>query len=114
VRHFGRRINAASMAAAADDFGAGVDGLVRVWENFSAHQVYRADPAGIGLSGARWLSTLALGWLTRRAPRSLLDNAPLRGLLESSLDFSRIGRPSKAGPCIRSASPAPAIRPARA
>lgn len=90
-------INAASLAAAAEDFGAGVDGLVNVWENFRAHQVYRADPAGIGISGARWLSTFALGWLTRRAPRSLLDNAPLRGLLESGLDFSHVGRAIESG-----------------
>lgn len=85
-------INAASLAVAAEDFGAGVDGLVNVWENFCAHQVYRADAAGIGISGARWLSTFALGWLTRRAPRSLLDNTPLRGLLGDSLDFSRIAK----------------------
>ena len=85
-------LNAASLAAAAEDFGAGVDGLVRVWENFSAHQVYRADPVSMGISGARWVSTLALGWLTRHSPRSLLDNAPLRRLLEDSLDLGRIGR----------------------
>ena len=90
-------LNAASMAVSAEDFGAGVDGLVNVWENFSADQVYRADPAGIGISGARWLSTLALGWLTRRAPRSLLDNSPLRRLLSDSLDFSRIGRAIESG-----------------
>jgi NTE family protein len=107
-------INAASMAVWAEDFGAGVDNLLTVWENFSADQVYRADPAGIGVAGARWLSTLAIGWLTHRAPRSLLDNSPLRRLLGESLDFSRITRPSKAVPCIRSASPAPAIRPGRA
>ena len=90
-------LNAASMAVWAEDFGAGVDGLLKVWQNFSAHQVYRADPAGIGISGARWLSTLALGWLTRRAPRSLLDNSPLRRLLSDSLDFSRIGRAIDSG-----------------
>ena len=90
-------LNAASMAVSAEDFGAGVDGLVKVWENFSADQVYRADPAGIGISGARWLSTLALGWLTRRAPRSLLDNSPLRRLLSDSLDFNRIGRAIESG-----------------
>ena len=90
-------LNAASMAVWAEDFGAGVDGLLEVWQNFSAHQVYRADPAGIGISGARWLSTLALGWLTRRAPRSLLDNSPLRRLLSDSLDFSRIGRAIDSG-----------------
>jgi NTE family protein len=90
-------LNAASMAVWAEDFGAGVDNLLQVWENFSAHQVYRADPAGIGIAGARWLSTLALGWLTRRAPRSLLDNAPLRRLLGGSLDFDRIGRAIDSG-----------------
>ena len=84
-------LNAASIAVAADDFAAGVDGLLKVWENFSADQVYRADAAGIAISGARWLSTLALGWLTHRAPRSLLDNSPLRRLLSDSLDLDRIG-----------------------
>ena len=90
-------INAASMAVWAEDFGAGVDNLLQVWENFSAYQVYRADPAGIGLAGARWLSTLALGWLTRRAPRSLLDNSPLRRLLGEGLDFGRIAQAIESG-----------------
>jgi len=85
-------LNAASMAVWAEDFGAGVENLLRVWENFSAHQVYRSDAAGIAVAGARWLSTLAVGWLTRRAPRSLLDNSPLRALLGASLDFRRIAQ----------------------
>jgi NTE family protein len=85
-------INAASLAVFAEDFDGGVDNLLRVWENFTADQVYRADPAGIGIAGMRWLSALAIGWLTRRAPRSLLDNAPLRNLLQEGLDFSRIAR----------------------
>ena len=71
-------LNAASLAVWAEDFGAGVDNLLQVWENFDAHQVYRADPASMALSGARWVSSLALGWLTRHSPRSLLDNTPLR------------------------------------
>lgn len=37
-------INAASLAVWAEDFSGGVDQLLRVWENFSANQVYRADP----------------------------------------------------------------------
>ncbi|MDK9714853.1 MAG: patatin-like phospholipase family protein [Sulfuritalea sp.] len=85
-------INAASMAVWAEDFAAGVDNLLQVWENFSAQQVYRADPLSMGISGARWLSTLAVGWLTRHSPRSLLDNSPLRRLLDDSLDFSRIAK----------------------
>lgn len=85
-------INAATIAAWAEDFGAGVDHLDAVWANIHAADVYRADPLGIGVAGARWLSTLAFGWLTHRSPRSLLDNTPLRRLLEKSLDFSRIER----------------------
>ena len=85
-------LNAASMAVWAEDFGDGVDKLLRVWENFSAEQVYRSDLAGIAIAVARWMSTLGFGWLTHRAPRSLLDNSPLRRLLSDSLDFSRIAK----------------------
>lgn len=83
-------LNAATIAVWAEDFGAGVDQLNEVWSNFHASDVYRADPWGIGVAGARWLSTLAIGWITHRSPRSLLDNAPLRRLLEENLDFGRI------------------------
>ena len=85
-------INAASLAVFAEDFGAGVDHLNHVWGNFHARQVYRADPIGIARSGARWLSALAFGWLTNYAPRSLLDNSPLRALLKRTLDFEKIQR----------------------
>ena len=90
-------LNAASLAVSAEDFGAGVDNLLSVWENFNAHQVYRADPTSMAISGARWVSTLAVGWLTRHSPRSLLDNSPLRELLRNSLDFSRIERAIESG-----------------
>jgi len=83
-------LNAASLAASAEDFGAGVDALERVWAEFHAADVYRADAFSIGLSGARWLSALALGWLTHGNPCSLLDNTPLRRLIERHIDFDRI------------------------
>ncbi len=83
-------INAAALAIGAQDFGAGVAQLERIWSGFSAGQVYRADPAGIALTGIRWFGALAAGWLTHRAPRSLLDNQPLRRLLETHLDFGKI------------------------
>lgn len=85
-------INAAVMAVWAENFGAGVDRLCRVWERFHAHQVYRTDVLGVASSGARWLAALMFGWATHRAPRSLLDNSPLRQLLTESLDWDRIGQ----------------------
>ena len=37
-------INAAALAVFADNFDAGVQNLIEVWENFRADHVYRADP----------------------------------------------------------------------
>lgn len=83
-------INVGALACRADDFGRAVAKLDYVWGNFHANQVYRADPAGIAVSGARWLGALMFGWLGRHPPRSLLDNAPLRALLTDYLDFDRV------------------------
>jgi len=84
-------INVACVAAFAEDFGAGVDHLLDIWSRFHAGQVYRADPAGIAKTAAGWLGALSLGWITHRAPRSLLDNTPLRNLL-SHVDLRGIDR----------------------
>jgi NTE family protein len=83
-------INAASLATQAEDFGFAVNRLQAIWGSFHAGQVYRADTLGISLTGLRWLSSLLGGWLVRKVPRSLLDNAPLRELLLQHLNFERI------------------------
>jgi NTE family protein len=85
-------INATSIACLADNFGKAVSVLASFWRNMHAGDIYRADPLGIGISGARWLTTLTMGWLIRNPPRSLLDNAPLRELLTRHLDFRGIQR----------------------
>lgn len=94
-------INAAALACSADDFDTAVALLNRVWRNFHAEQVYRADAFGVIRSGARWLSLFTLGWaLTRwrRArPRSLLDNAPLEELLHELLPLDRLRSQMQAG-----------------
>src|SRR5262245_16346843 len=89
-------INAAALACRADNFQEAVAQLVNVWENFHAEQVYRSDLLGVVRTGARWLSLLSIGWLVRRSmrlrPRSLLDNSPLRTLLERMIDGPRLAR----------------------
>lgn len=85
-------INAAGIACSADNFTHAVALLNRVWGNMHAGDIYRADAPGIAAAGARWLSVLAIGWLTHRAPRSLLDNSPLRALLARYMDFPGIER----------------------
>ncbi|PKO47451.1 MAG: Patatin [Betaproteobacteria bacterium HGW-Betaproteobacteria-4] len=85
-------INAAGIACLADNFGKAVAVLASFWRNMHAGDIYRADPVGIGLSGAHWMTMLTLGWLIRSRPRSLLDNSPLRELLSRHLDFRGIER----------------------
>mgnify|MGYP003348953548 FL=1 len=87
-------INATALACRADDFHDSVRKIVKVWANFQAGQVYRADSLGVIRSGARWLTLWSFGWLLnkwrRSPPNSLLDNSPLEALLERMLDFSRL------------------------
>jgi len=87
-------INAAALAAYADRFDAAVEVIARVWQNFSAEQVYRADSIGMLRSGAQWLTMLSVGWVIarwRRArPRSLLDNEPLAELLQQLVPLERL------------------------
>jgi len=90
-------INAASLACFSRDFSQAVGYLTGVWENFHAHHVYRADALGIGRTGAHWLGALMAGWIVRTAPKSLLDNAPLAGLLRRNLDLGDIDRALQAG-----------------
>ncbi|MEX0637975.1 MAG: patatin-like phospholipase family protein [Burkholderiales bacterium] len=88
-------INAASLAVYADDFSRAVANLLEVWEHMRCHHVYRTDFPSILKSGARWLSSLML--VSRNNPMSLLDNAPLRDMLEKSLPFERIQEHIDAG-----------------
>jgi NTE family protein len=87
-------INALALASQADRFDSAVENLARVWQGFSASQVYRADSLGVIRSGAQWLTMLSVGWVIarwRRArPRSLLDNAPLADLLQRLVKVERL------------------------
>jgi NTE family protein len=94
-------IIAAALACRADDPPEAIEALHEVWSGFRAEQVYRADIFGVARTGARWLSMLTLGWALARwrsaRPRSLLDNRPLRGLLEARLPLERIPALIRAG-----------------
>jgi len=87
-------INAAALACHADRYDASVEVLARVWQDFQAEQVYRADSLGVIRSGAQWLTMLSLGWVIARwrkaKPRSLLDNGPLEQLLKRMVPLERL------------------------
>jgi NTE family protein len=87
-------LNATALACHADNFAEGLAMVLRVWENFTVDQVYRADSLGVMRSGAKWLSLLSFGWLLRKwrahPPNALLDNTPLVTLLNRMLNFPRL------------------------
>jgi NTE family protein len=94
-------INAVALACHADHYDFALAGLVDVWRDFSAEQVYRADSIGVIRTGARWLTMLTLGWAIARwrrlKPRSLLDNQPLAELLGRLLRTDRLSEVMQGG-----------------
>lgn len=85
-------VNAVALAVFSGNFNEAVKKLAFIWRNFHVHHVYRANTLAIAESVTRWGSAMFLGWLFRQSPRSLLDNQPLRELLEAQLDFGAIGQ----------------------
>lgn len=83
-------INAVALAIHAQHFRKGVLRISRVWENFHAHHVYRADTLGLLKTSAHWFAALMLGGLGKYNPHSFLDRAPLPPLLRRYLPFEKI------------------------
>jgi NTE family protein len=82
-------INAVGLACGALHFTQAIRRLTAVWQGFHTHQVYRSDWPGVLRQASRFIGHSMLG-LGRELPVALLDNAPLRELLERELDFSGI------------------------
>jgi NTE family protein len=83
-------INAAALAARAEDFRSAVKVLEDVWAQFRVAQVVRADPATMLRAGLHWMLSVASGGWLLQPPRSLLDTSPLRELLLRVIPLERI------------------------
>jgi NTE family protein len=90
-------VNAAVLATDANNFRHGVRRLMTFWKNIHVERVYRADPFGALKNSARWIGAVLTGGALNTRPVSLLDNAPLRALLERDIDFESITRHIAAG-----------------
>ncbi|WP_434415335.1 patatin-like phospholipase family protein [Nannocystis pusilla] len=85
-------INAAFLAAHADDFPRAARMLRDFWHRLTPDHVYRTDMPRLAAIGSSWLRDLSLGGLLGASPTNfLLDTAPLRGLLAERLPLTRIG-----------------------
>jgi NTE family protein len=83
-------LNAVLLASSATRFREGVDRLWGIWANFHIGKVFKTDGWTAFVSAWRWATTFLLGGLTKKQPRSVLDNSPLRELLERHIRFARI------------------------
>lgn len=85
-------INAVALAARASNFRAAVGRMLRIWSQLHVNHVYRAGLIDVLRSLWRWAGSVVFSRRSRFAPVSLLDNSPLRKLLERCIDFSGIQR----------------------
>jgi NTE family protein len=90
-------INAAVLAGRAAHFERAVAEMEQVWGSFSAGQVYRSDNWTMFKTSAHWLTAAMFGGLGVRNPSSLLDNAPLKRLLQATVRFDGIRRAIEQG-----------------
>jgi NTE family protein len=89
-------VNAAFVAADADNFRRGVARLLRLWRNIEVRRVYKADFGAVSTHGMRWLASVLIG--SRGPARTGPSGTP--GELASA-EEARSGWQSGAGACMR-------------
>ena len=90
-------INAAMLASYANQPVEGIQRLVGIWTHLQPGKIYRIDSYSALRGGSRWVLALTSGGLLSRQPRALLDNQPLRELLESHLRLVRVEQAIRQG-----------------
>ncbi|MDE2345523.1 MAG: patatin-like phospholipase family protein [Gammaproteobacteria bacterium] len=83
-------INAAFIATNAGHFSRGVEQLAGVWKHIHSDQVFRTDSLTILRNAMYWLLALINTNFAHNRPLVLLDNSPLRRLLEQHIVFARM------------------------
>jgi len=85
-------INTVALASNADNFHQGVQRTIDVWANFQLHHVFYADGKNLSLRILKW-AWYNLGPGTwHKGPSSLLNNQPLRELLNKHVSFEKIDK----------------------
>jgi NTE family protein len=90
-------INAAALAVNADHWRRGIARALRLWRNIVVGDVYEAELGTVSAYGVRWLASVLVGSRGPAGAASMLDNSPLRGLLERALDLSAVTSRIQAG-----------------
>ena len=83
-------INASLLASRSQSLKESVEVLSGVWCNFKTNKVYRTETTVMLKSIFQWLLTVSSGGVLAKNPKSLLDNSPLRQLLEDTINLEEI------------------------
>jgi NTE family protein len=83
-------INITALGCYASCFNLGVKKLEWIWKNLDTAKIYHNDTRGVfGHIGKGMLASFQADY-ANKSPRSLLNNSPLRSLLNSVMNFKRI------------------------
>lgn len=85
-------MNAAYLAANMTRFRSAAEKLALLWSGLEVKQVYRPEYRKVFGVLLHWMWSLLSGGLGESNPRALLDNTPLRRLLDGNIDFDEIAR----------------------
>lgn len=85
----GGAVAALTLASGSANWVQAVTRLEQVWANFRLQQVMHVDRWSMWRAGLRWLASLITAGRIA-PPRSLLNNTPLRQLLESEIDLESL------------------------
>ncbi len=83
-------INSVVLASRARFFQGAVGEMELVWRHFRSSHVFKSDAWSLSRNSMHWLFALLTGGMGGHNPLSLLDNSPLRELLNRQIDFQSI------------------------
>ena len=83
-------LNAGMIASRSIDFSDGLQRLLGMWENLQMDMVVRTDNKNATKTAARWIWSFASGGAGNTQPDSVLDNTPLRSLIENHVNLAKM------------------------
>lgn len=83
-------INATVIASYAESPAVGIRSLEKVWQSFSVDKIFRSDFKGVVKNSARWTKSIFIKDYHKTRQLSLLDNEPLKKLLNRVIHFQNI------------------------
>lgn len=83
-------INTLALAGQTGPFASRINGVEQIWRNLSASKVYRTDCFSVFSNTVKILCSLVFASAGINKSLALLDNSPLRTLLEEVIDFRNI------------------------